>query len=329
MHKLKAAVVGAGYLGAFHAEKLAMLPDCELVAVVDTDPDTARRVAGKHGVEALTDHRPLLGRVDTVSIAVPTRHHHVVARDFLRHDTHVLLEKPISATLTEAQELIDLATQHRRILQIGHLERFNPVILAALDGVVKQPLFIESHRLAPFNPRGTDTSVTLDLMIHDIDIILNLVAAPVRRIDASGTPVLSPDIDIVNARLQFDNGCVANVTASRVSLKAERKMRLFQHDAYVSLDFQNKQLAVYRKGEGEMYPGIPEIVGEQRRFEDSDALKNEIKAFLKAVRTNAPPVVSGEDGWRALATAMEINRQLAAGPLINGAVASDHEDHLP
>jgi predicted dehydrogenase len=310
MKKLRTAVVGVGYLGAFHAEKLASLSESQLVAVADIDSDTAQRVAHRLGVEAISDHRELLDRVDAVSIAVPTPQHYPVARDFLKAGVHVLLEKPIAATLAEAQTLIDLAAHQRRVLQIGHLERFNPAVVAAVEGVIANPMFIESHRLAPFKPRGTDTSVILDLMIHDIDIILNIVGSPPQRIDASGIPVLSSDIDIANARIHFDNGCVANVTASRVSLRAERKMRLFQHNTYISIDFLNKKLGIYRKGDRESAQGIPEITSEERVFAEGDALRSQISAFLRAILDGTPPVVSGEDGKRALATAMEISHQL-------------------
>jgi predicted dehydrogenase len=310
MKKLRTAVVGVGYLGAFHAEKLASLSESQLVAVADIDSDTARRVAHRLGVEAIGDHRELLDRVDAVSIAVPTQQHYPVAGDFLKAGVHVLLEKPIAATLAEAQTLIDLAARQRCVLQIGHLERFNPAVVAAVEGVITTPMFIESHRLAPFKPRGTDTSVILDLMIHDIDIILNIVGSPPQRIDASGIPVLSSDIDIANARIHFDNGCVANVTASRVSLRAERKMRLFQHNAYITIDFLNKKLGIYRKADRESAQGIPEITSEERVFAEADALRNQIRAFLRAILNGTPPVVSGEDGKRALATAMEISHQL-------------------
>jgi len=310
MTKLRTAVIGAGYLGAFHADKYAALPEAELVAVADIDPAAANRLAERLGVRAVVNYRELAGQVDAASIVVPTQLHYPVARFFLENHVHVLLEKPITVTLAEAQTLIELAARHQRVFQIGHLERFNPAVLA-LETIVKQPLFIESHRLAPFNPRGTDVSVVLDLMIHDIDLILNLVNSPVTRIDASGAAVLSADIDIANARLQFANHCVANVTASRVSLKSERKMRLFQQDAYITVDFQHRKLGVHRKGQGQMHPGIPEIISEERVFQEGDALKSEIAAFLKAIIDGVPPKVSGTDGMRALATAIEINRQLA------------------
>ncbi len=313
MDPVRTAVIGVGYLGKFHADKYALLPDSELIAVADADADTAAAIAAKHGVRALADYRELLGQVDAVSIAVPTRLHHEVARAFLDSGAHVLLEKPVTVTVEEAQELIELAQQRQRILQVGHLERFNSAVLA-VEGLLHEPRFIESSRLAPFKPRGTDVSVILDLMIHDLDIIQSIVRSPLAHIDASGARVLSQDIDIANARLQFENGCVANVTASRISMKSERRMRIFQPDAYIGIDFGEKKLTVHRKGDGEMYPGVPEITSEERVFEQSDALKAEIAAFLHSIRTGAPAVVSGEDGRRALETALAVGRALGQDP---------------
>ncbi|MCD2452994.1 Gfo/Idh/MocA family oxidoreductase [Methylicorpusculum oleiharenae] len=308
MNKIKCAVVGTGYLGKFHAEKYASLPDCELVAVVDINEAAATAVAEKHGAQALTDYQSLLGQVDAVSIVVPTTLHHAVSKDFLIHGAHVLVEKPITVTVEEADELIALAKQNNKILQIGHLERFNPAVLG-LDKDEK-PLFIESHRLSPFNPRANDVSVVLDLMIHDIDIILALVDSDLERIDASGTAVLTKDIDIANARLVFKSGCVANVTASRISMKMERKMRLFRPSSYISVDFQNRVLTKYKTGDKEMFPGIPEIVNEESVFENGDALMEEIKHFVHCIQTGDNPIVSGEAGRRALATALEISKLL-------------------
>ncbi|MEJ2059523.1 MAG: Gfo/Idh/MocA family oxidoreductase [Gammaproteobacteria bacterium] len=313
MTALRCAVVGVGYLGKFHAQKYAAAPDAELVAVVDADPESAQRVATENGCQALTDYHELLGKVDAVSIAVPTTLHHQVARDFLQAGAHVLVEKPITVTPEEAGELVDIAAQKNLVLQVGHLERFNAAILGLGDRLA-EPMFIESHRLAPFKPRATDVNVVLDLMIHDIDIILDIVKSEVVNIAASGAQVLSSDIDIANARLEFANGCVANVTASRISMKMERKMRLFQRDAYIAIDFQNKGLTIHRKGEGEMFPGVPEIKSEETFYEESDALNSEILAFLNAIRTGTPPPVSGEDGKRALETAMRITDLLAQSP---------------
>jgi len=308
MKKLKCAVIGTGYLGKFHAEKYALLPDCELVAVVDINQEAAQSVADKHGAEALTDYSSLLNTVDAVSIVVPTTLHHQVAKDFLNAGVHVLVEKPITVTVAEADELIAIAAAKNLILQVGHLERFNPAVLG-LDKEEK-PLFIESHRLSPFNPRANDVSVVLDLMIHDIDIILALVDSEIDRIDASGTPVLTQGTDIANARLTFKNGCVANVTASRISMKMERKMRLFRPSSYISVDFQNRILSKYQTGTKEMFPGVPEIISEESTFDSADALLEEIKHFVNCIHTGDNPLVSGVAGRRALATAIQITQLL-------------------
>ncbi|MGD9888810.1 MAG: Gfo/Idh/MocA family oxidoreductase [Halothiobacillaceae bacterium] len=309
MTPLKCAVIGTGYLGKFHADKYAALPECELVAIVDTDPEAAAAIAAKHGCQALGDYRELLGKVDAVSIAVPTSLHFQVARDFLLAGVHVLVEKPMTTTVLEADELIRLAHEQRRVLMVGHLERFNPAILA-LEGLLNAPCFIESTRLAPFKPRATDVSVVLDLMIHDIDIILDMVDSEITAIEASGAAVLTNDTDIANARLTFANGCVANVTASRISLKSERKMRLFQKDAYLSVDFQNRVLSSYQRGEGEMFPGVPNFIPDEQRFESSDALLEEIRHFVDCCLHNKTPRVPGEAGRRALAAAEAISAKL-------------------
>ena len=310
MQKIKAAVIGVGYLGRFHAQKYAQLENADLIAVCDANADNAQRVADELGVSAVNNYHDLIGKVDAVSIVVPTQLHFEVAKAFLDASIHVMLEKPITVTVEQAQTLVDIAKEKDVIFQVGHLERFNPAILA-LDSALTQPLFIESHRVAPFNPRGADVSVILDLMIHDIDIILDIVDSPVKHISAKGVAVLSQDIDIANARLEFENGCVANVTASRAGMKSERKMRLFQHDAYISIDFQNKTLGIHRKGDGEMFPGVANIESDEQAFAQGDALLSEIESFLKCIQTNQPPVVSGEDGKRALETAMEITRLLS------------------
>ena len=309
MSKLKTAVIGVGYLGKFHAEKYANLENSELVAVVDANADTAQAIADKYGVQALTDYSSLLGKVDAVSIAAPTTLHHKIARDFLEHGSHVLIEKPITVSVDEADDLIELALANELLIQVGHLERFNAAILD-LDKILTTPTFIESNRLAPFNPRATDVNVVLDLMIHDIDIILEIVNSDIKSMNVAGTRVLTETTDIANARLEFDNGCVANVTASRVSAKVERKMRIFQQDAYISVDFQNRVLDVYRKGEKEMHPGIPEIVKHESTFENNDALKLEIIAFLDSIQNGTPVIVSGEAGRRALDTAIQITALL-------------------
>lgn len=309
MNTLRTAVVGVGYLGQFHAEKYAAIEGSTLVGVVDSNPDRAAEIAAKVGATAYGDYRELIGKVDAVSIVVPTQYHFDVARDFLAAGVHVLLEKPITVTVDEANELIRLAREKNLVFQVGHLERFNPVIVA-LKEYLTNPRFIESVRIAPFKPRGTDVNVVLDLMIHDIDIIQHIVGSPVKQINSIGAPVFTGEEDIANARIQFDNGCVANVTASRISLKSERRMRIFQPDAYIVVDFQNKKIAVFRKGEGEMFPGVPNIIVDEKEFSQGDALLAEISSFLECIRTGTQPAVSGEDGKRALETALLINRQL-------------------
>jgi len=308
--EIRAAVIGAGYLGKFHAQKYSELKISKLLAVVDKEFNSAQEVAADVGCAAYTDYHDLLGKVDAVSIVVPTDYHYEIAADFLKHNAHVLVEKPITTNIEQADQLIELAKSNNRILQVGHLERFNPAIVA-IKKEISEIRFIESHRLAPYNPRGTDVSVILDLMIHDIDIILDMVNSEVEKIDASGTPVLSNDIDIANARIVFKNGCVANVTASRVSNKTDRKMRIFQNDSYLSVDFQNQELAIYRKGDGEMYPGVPNIDIQKETFDKSDALRAEIDHFLKCIVTNSTPKVTGQDAKRALQTAIQISELLA------------------
>ena len=310
MKGLRAAVIGVGYLGRFHAQKYRDHAGVTLVGVVDASRERAAEVAAEVGCVAFTDHRELIGQVDLVSIAVPTQYHFAVARDCLANRIHVLLEKPITQTIAEADELIRLADQYGLVLQVGHLERFNPAVLA-LQGVLNNPLFIESHRLAPFKPRGTDVNVVLDLMIHDIDILLSLVRHPIITINSVGLPVLSGEVDIANARLQFANGCVANVTASRASRETMRKIRIFQKDAYIAIDYQNRSIAIYKRQPGaNLIPGLPDIVVEEHNFAQSDALRDEINAFVSAVVNGTPPVVSGEDGKRALEVAMQISSRL-------------------
>ena len=248
MDEIRTAVIGVGYLGRFHAQKYAQSAQCRLVGVVDSRREAREGVAAEVGTQAMEDYRVLLGEVDAVSVVTPTTAHFAIARDFLAAGAHVLVEKPITETAREARELIDLAARCDRILQVGHLERFNSAILAA-EPYLRAPRFVECHRLAPYKERGTDVNVVLDLMIHDIDLVQTIVGAPVLTIDAVGTPVFSEAIDIANARIRFANGCVVNATASRVSLKTERKMRIFEDDAYLSIDLQQKILTLIRRRE--------------------------------------------------------------------------------
>jgi predicted dehydrogenase len=300
---INTGVVGVGYLGKFHAEKYAGLSDSRLVAVVDSDPKTARQVAsGLDQVVACSDYREIIDQVEAVSIATTTPAHFEIAQAFLSAGKHVLLEKPITSTTEQAEKLISLAEQKKCILQVGHIERFNPTILA-MDEFLHAPKFIESHRLSPFRQRGTDVDVVLDLMIHDIDIILSIVGSDIKDIQASGMNVLSDAIDIANARISFNNHCVANVTASRVSDKTERKLRLFQSDAYFSADLANHQLKIYNKENNK-------IESRSYEYEKSDALLTEITQFLNSINNNTPPLVSGIDGLRALKTADIITQKI-------------------
>jgi predicted dehydrogenase len=310
--KLRAAVIGVGYLGNFHAQKYAALDDAELVGVVDASAERARQVATALGTKPFTDHRDLLGEIDVASIVVPTEHHHRVAKDCLEAGVHILLEKPVTETLDQAQDLIATADSRGLVFQVGHLERFNPAVVA-VKSLLERPVFFESHRLSVFKPRGTDVNVVLDLMIHDIDIILSLVQQDIRELRASGYPVLTDAVDIANVRLEFADGCVANVTASRVSQKAMRKMRIFQSDAYFSVDFQTSSIDIARRNGAERDDqGFPKIQIEERKTaEKSDAILAEISAFLECVRTGATPPVTGRDGRRALEVALEISRAMA------------------
>ena len=306
---IRTAVIGVGYLGRFHAQKYARIPGSRLVGVVDSREPIRQAVAAELDTRALADHRELLGEVDAVSIVTPTPAHFSIAREFLEAGAHVLVEKPVTETVEQARELIEVARQHGRLLQVGHLERFNAAVLAA-ETYLAEPRFIECQRLAPFKERGTDVNVVLDLMIHDIDIVQSIVGAPIETIDAVGTPVFSGAVDIANARLRFTNGCVANVTASRVSLKTERKLRVFRDDTYVSIDLQQKILTVIRKRPAAAGADELPTTIEGQNFEQGDALQAEIVSFLDCIRSGRRPVVDGEDGLRALETAIRITQQL-------------------
>jgi predicted dehydrogenase len=307
MQKLAAAVIGVGYLGKFHAEKYAASDKADLIAVADEDFARASEIGSAVGAIALRNYRELFGRVQCVSIAVPTRIHHQVARDCLNAGIDVLVEKPLAVSLDEAKDLVALAQSQNCILQVGHLERFNPAI-RRLEGVIKEPKFVECHRLAPFVERGTDVDVVLDLMIHDIDVIASLVRSPVSRVEAVGVPVLTETPDIANARLVFANGCIANVTASRVSIKRERKVRFFQPDAYISIDYdQRRAQIIYKPAPGAAWL---DVRGENIEFKEGDPLADEIDSFLDCVGMRTVPLVSGNDGLNALEIASLIRAQL-------------------
>jgi hypothetical protein len=305
---LRTAVIGIGYLGKFHAQKYAQIEETELVGVVDLVEERAREWAERLGTRAFADYRELLGKVDAVSVVVPTDQHFSVAKDFLESGGDVLIEKPIATTLREAEDLIATAKICRRVLQVGHLERFNPAFLAVREHI-RAPHFIEVHRLTSFRGRGTDVDVVLDLMIHDLDIVLSLVKSKWEQIHAVGVPVLTENVDIANARVQFEGGCVANFTASRISTEDQRRIRIFQPEAYMAVDYAAKKAVLLRQIQ--IGPsGKRKIDGESIPVEPGDALEKEIRSFLECSRMRSVPRVSGEDGKRALALALQINEEI-------------------
>lgn len=303
MTKLRAGVIGVGHLGQHHARLYASLPDCALAGVTDNDPARAKVIADRHGAQAFGSVEDLLREVDVVSVAVPTSAHYAIAKTCLNAGKHVLVEKPIAVEPSQAQELVDLAKAQDLRLQVGHSERFNPIMLAMRSQILR-PAFIECHRLSSFSERGTDVDVVLDLMIHDLDLVLSLNPGAVEEVRAAGVPVLSPTIDIANARIQFASGCVANLTASRVSLNRMRRMRVFQRDRYVSIDFQTRQGMVSRRAAraGER----PTVEIEEFKGNDDEPLKLQLASFLEAVRHGSRPLVSGDDGAAALDVAHRV-----------------------
>lgn len=312
MNEIRVGVIGVGYLGKFHADKYAAMDNVRLVGVADIDRSRAEVVAARLDSRAYTDYRDLLDRVDAVSIVVPTASHFSVGLEFLNHGVDVLIEKPMTTTVEQADELIDTAGSRDRILQVGHLERFNPAVLALKD-FITNPMFIEAHRLSTFKDRSTDVSVVLDLMIHDIDIILNIVKSEIQSIHAAGVPVIGEHADIANVRLQFESGCVANVTASRISTKNQRKIRIFQKDAYFSVDFAKREIILIRRAENRSDSLVPGTDIQQLSFTEADILEDELASYIQAVRTRSAPVVSGHAGRKALVVALDIMDQVQAG----------------
>jgi len=302
--KLRTAVVGVGHLGRFHAQKHKMVDDVELIGVCDTFKDQAEKVSREMGVAAFTNPKDLLGKVDAVTIAASTPAHYELVKMFLENNVHVLVEKPIASTCEQGEELCQIAEKNKLKFQVGHVERFNPALQAAREKIMK-PLFIEVHRLAPFKVRSTEVDVVRDLMIHDLDVILSMVGSDPVSVSAVGTPVLTKVIDIANARVEFANGAVANVTASRVSQKTERKFRLFQANQYLSVDFQTGEVNLFTKT-GEWSEGEIPIEHDSFNLEKGDALLEETRAFIAAVRDNTPVAVSGRDGLKALRLAEKI-----------------------
>jgi predicted dehydrogenase len=315
MKKTRVGVIGVGYLGQFHAEKYAKMDNVDLVAVADVDREKAHFVAEKLATQAYFNYEELLGEIDAASIAVPTPLHCNIALGCLSQGIHCLIEKPITTSLEETDRVIHEAESRGLILQVGHLERFNPAIKATKD-MVRVPMFIESHRLRnPLHERGTDVDVVLDLMIHDIDIILSIVPSNIKEVHAVGVPVLSSRIDIANARLHFENGCVANVTASRISGKQMRKIRIFQEDAYLSVDCGQRSVTVVRRLKDRESPGHSKVTTESMKFPEGDPLEEELAAFIHCVENRTPPLVSGRDGRKALEVALMITDRIAERPL--------------
>ncbi len=318
---IKIGQVGVGHLGERHCAALQQINDTELVGIFDINQEKCKKVSSQYKTRAFNSLSSLINEVDALVVAVPTRHHHEIVKKALEEDRHVFVEKPITAYVHEAEQLVELAEKRQVILQVGHVERFNPAILA-LSGQKLAPMFIEAHRLSTFDPRGTDVAVVLDLMIHDLDLILHLVESPLVKIDASGVAVISSEIDIANARLQFANGCVANVTASRISLKKMRKMRLFQKDAYIGVDFLNRSTEVFRLvNPSEIHDMDPSLIMDQfstfsgknilhQKFTNQDSqinpLKLELEAFVKSIQTGQPPLVDGKVAMEVLRVANKI-----------------------
>ena len=302
MSKLRIGVIGVGYLGSIHAKIYKERPNVDLVGVCDTDKDKLNSVSQELGVPGYLDYKDLFSKVDAVSVVTPTKLHFKVTADFLNHNIHALVEKPFTPTLEEADHLIQIAKNHNLILQVGHIERFNSAFCAT-QKIIKDPKFIECHRLSPFPNRSLDIGAVLDIMIHDIDIILGLVASRIERIDAVGVNVLTRFEDIANARIIFKNGCVANLTASRVSDEVMRKIRIFQENTYISLDYKNAQAWVYRKG-------LLKIKKESLPIEKEQPLQKELESFIACVTNNTTPLVSGTVAREALAVALEIQKQI-------------------
>ena len=311
--KLKVGVVGIGHLGNYHLQKYQKLENCEIVAIADPLLERAQKAADIYKCIACSDYQAMLDKVDVVSIAVPTGEHYKVARDFLAAGVDVLIEKPICATLEEADELIGLAKKKKLVLQVGFVERFNPAIMA-LEKVITKPMFIEAHRLHPFFERGTDVDVILDLMIHDLDIILKFVDSPVASVEAVGVSILSDKIDISNVRISFNTGCIANITASRISVKTMQKIRFFGAEGYHSVDCQKREILSLGKGKNE--DGQLQILQNNIEVGSHDPLEEEIRSFVNAVTNRTQPLISGEDARKSLVLAIDIIKKMKVAEVI-------------
>ena len=303
MSKVKVAVIGIGYLGEFHAQKYKANKDAELVAIVDTNRLRRDEISRQLGVKSYNNFESVLDKVDAVSIVVPTNLHYKTASYFIKKNKHVLIEKPFASTVSEAKKLKKLASKRNIVLQIGHLERFNKAFMK-LKNEVKNPIFIECNRISPFKIRGTEVNVIMDLMIHDLDIVMSLNNSNIKNIQANGASVLTNKTDIANVRITFENGCVCNLSASRISEKIERKMRVFQKNSYFSLDYQDCNLDSYKK----VISGkINKIEKNKNNFLNNDPLNEEIKSFIECTKKNKRPVVDAVDGIKALQYAIKIS----------------------
>ena len=309
MRNLRAAVIGVGYLGNFHAQKYAQIANADLCAVVDTDPARAEEIAAKYGTRAVTDYTRVLSEIDLVSIVVPPSRHFDIAYDCLAAGVHTLVEKPVTETVDEAEELIRLATDRGLVLQVGHLERFNPVV-HALQEWVTRPRLIEAQRFAAYQSRGTEVDVVLDLMIHDIDIVLSIVESPISAVHSSGMTVVTKDIDIAHARIEFDDGCVAELAASRVSQEPARAMKVYQAGSYLTIDYMNHEIQVGTVIDGHEEPARREVTFETETVAGIDVLMAEISSFVGAVQSGSTPEVTGEDGKRALEVAIDVSHRI-------------------
>tara|TARA_A100001035_G_scaffold77432_1_gene59733 strand:+ start:2446 stop:3366 length:921 start_codon:yes stop_codon:yes gene_type:complete len=302
--KIRIGVIGIGYLGKFHLEKFQKNKDCQLVWLIDKNIKNLKKYKDKYNVS--TNYKEIVNDVDAVSIVTPTVNHYEIARYFIEKNKHVLIEKPMTQTVSEAKKLINLAKKHKKTIQIGHLERFNPVI-RKVSSLIKNPLFIEVHRLAQFNPRSTDVNVIYDLMIHDIDITTSLVPSKIKKISSFGKSIITNKIDIANARLEFFNGTIANLTASRISQKSERKIRIFEKDKYLSLDFLQPKLKIVEKVKKKSSKLFKTL---EYNYKKTDALNDEIIDFINSIRMNKKPLVDGIQGMEALKLAAAISKKL-------------------
>jgi len=311
--KLRIAVIGVGHLGEYHVQKYKVIPGVELVGVVDVNAERVNEIAQRYNIRAYRDHRDILDKVDAVSLAVTTEMHFGVAKDILAQRVHMLIEKPITYDLAEADTLIRMARERDLVLQVGLVERFNPAIVKMMP-LLNSPVFVESHRMNLFTTRGLDVDVVLDLMIHDLDIILTIIPSEVREVHAVGMPVITDKTDIANARIIFEDGTAANLTASRVSGKMLRKIRVFQPDAYFSADCGKRQLTVISlDSRKKNLHNFPEVTTRKEKYADSDPLNDEITAFVSAVMNGSRPLVTGEDGRNALRVALNIIDQIEKG----------------